>query len=240
MTNQSAAQEPTMEEILASIRRIISEDSGSKEEAEAAPPPVVEPEPEPEAEPEFEAELERYEESAPDLEPEPEYAPEPEHEPVATAPVEAEVEEDDIIFSEDDVLELTEPLEMEPEPEPELEPEPEPEIIDEQPEVEAYEAHQEFEPEEDIAFKEPAMTAPASHQTDDSAPLLSSDAANAASAAFGALASSMLTSSGGRTLEDIVSDMLRPMLKQWLDQNLPGLVEQLVREEIERVARRAR
>ncbi|HMM13543.1 MAG TPA: DUF2497 domain-containing protein [Parvibaculum sp.] len=69
--------------------------------------------------------------------------------------------------------------------------------------------------------------------------LLSSEAATAASAAFGALASSIFTSSGGggRTLEDLVADLLRPMLKQWLDQNLPPLVEQLVREEIERVAR---
>jgi cell pole-organizing protein PopZ len=51
----------------------------------------------------------------------------------------------------------------------------------------------------------------------------------------------MLTSSGSsRTLEDIVSDMLRPMLKEWLDQNLPSVVEDLVREEIERVARRSR
>ena len=83
------------------------------------------------------------------------------------------------------------------------------------------------------------MTAPASPAN--SSPLLSSDAEQAASAAFGALASSMLTSSGStRTLEDIVSDMLRPMLKEWLDQNLPSVVEDLVREEIERVARRSR
>jgi cell pole-organizing protein PopZ len=40
-----------------------------------------------------------------------------------------------------------------------------------------------------------------------------------------------------RTLEDIVKEMMRPMLKQWLEENLPGLVERLVRAEIERVAR---
>ena len=58
MSNQSAAQEPTMEEILASIRRIISEDSGGKDEAvEAAPPPPVAAAPEPEPEPEFEEEI---------------------------------------------------------------------------------------------------------------------------------------------------------------------------------------
>jgi cell pole-organizing protein PopZ len=34
--------------------------------------------------------------------------------------------------------------------------------------------------------------------------------------------------------------MLKSLLKQWLDDNLPALVERLVREEIERVARRGR
>jgi hypothetical protein len=38
-----------------------------------------------------------------------------------------------------------------------------------------------------------------------------------------------------RTLEDIVRDMLRPLLQTWLDDNLPGMVERLVREEIARV-----
>ncbi len=40
-----------------------------------------------------------------------------------------------------------------------------------------------------------------------------------------------------RTLDDLVEDMLRPMLKSWLDDNLPSLVERLVRAEIERVSR---
>jgi cell pole-organizing protein PopZ len=40
-----------------------------------------------------------------------------------------------------------------------------------------------------------------------------------------------------RTLEDLVKEMLKPMLKMWLDDNLPPLVERLVRAEIERVAR---
>jgi cell pole-organizing protein PopZ len=45
--------------------------------------------------------------------------------------------------------------------------------------------------------------------------------------------------SGGPTLEDIVRAELRPMLKEWLDTNLPPLVERLVRIEIERVVGRA-
>ena len=44
---------------------------------------------------------------------------------------------------------------------------------------------------------------------------------------------------GGPTLEDMVLDTMRPLLKAWLDQNLPPMVERLVRNEIERVAARA-
>jgi len=44
---------------------------------------------------------------------------------------------------------------------------------------------------------------------------------------------------GGPTLEDMVLEAMRPMLKSWLDQNLPPMVERLVRNEIERVAARA-
>jgi len=44
---------------------------------------------------------------------------------------------------------------------------------------------------------------------------------------------------GGPTLEDIVREEIRPMLKAWLDQNLPPLVERLVAAEIERVIGRA-
>jgi cell pole-organizing protein PopZ len=44
-------------------------------------------------------------------------------------------------------------------------------------------------------------------------------------------------SNNARTLEDLVKDMLKPMLKSWLDDNLPTMVERLVRAEIERVSR---
>ncbi|QTL01580.1 DUF2497 domain-containing protein [Aquabacter sp. L1I39] len=43
-----------------------------------------------------------------------------------------------------------------------------------------------------------------------------------------------------RTVEDLVKEILRPMLKSWLDENLPHLVERLVRQEIERISRNAR
>jgi cell pole-organizing protein PopZ len=44
-------------------------------------------------------------------------------------------------------------------------------------------------------------------------------------------------SGDSRTVDELVREMLRPMLKAWLDDNLPSLVERLVRSEIERVSR---
>ena len=41
----------------------------------------------------------------------------------------------------------------------------------------------------------------------------------------------------GRTLEDVVRELLRPLLKQWLDENLPDIVQQTVDREVERIAR---
>jgi uncharacterized protein len=69
------------------------------------------------------------------------------------------------------------------------------------------------------------------------AALLSPHATAAVDVAFNALTHTML-SQNPRTLEDLVRDMLRPMLKAWLDANLPAMVERLVRAEIERVSRR--
>jgi cell pole-organizing protein PopZ len=66
--------------------------------------------------------------------------------------------------------------------------------------------------------------------------LLSQSTDSMVSAAFDNLALSILNKNA-RTVEDLIQDMLRPMLRSWLDQNLPSLVERLVRAEIERVAR---
>ena len=43
----------------------------------------------------------------------------------------------------------------------------------------------------------------------------------------------------GNTVEAMVREMLRPMLKDWLDANLPAIVEAQVRKEVERIARNA-
>jgi uncharacterized protein len=66
--------------------------------------------------------------------------------------------------------------------------------------------------------------------------LMSSATSAAVDSAFNALAQTVLVHNA-RTLEDLVREMLRPMLKVWLDDNLPGMVERLVRAEIERVSR---
>ena len=67
--------------------------------------------------------------------------------------------------------------------------------------------------------------------------LLSSEAVASVSGAFSRLSESIRPAQP-TTVEDLMKEMLRPMLKAWLDDNLPPLVERLVREEIERVARR--
>ena len=67
-------------------------------------------------------------------------------------------------------------------------------------------------------------------------PLLSSEAEEAAALSFGALTANLNVRSA-ELADGMVRDMLRPMLKQWLDENLPAVVERLVREEIQRVAR---
>ncbi|MGE3645221.1 MAG: PopZ family protein [Beijerinckiaceae bacterium] len=66
--------------------------------------------------------------------------------------------------------------------------------------------------------------------------LLSQHASKAVSSSLQTLAQSVMLQNAG-LVEQSVRDMLRPMLKQWLDDNLPTMVERLVRAEIERVAR---
>ena len=81
-----------------------------------------------------------------------------------------------------------------------------------------------------------AATVPAAHEPPreaPSGPLVSPRAAGAASSAFKRLREEL----GGEDISGMASEMLRPMLRAWLDENLPALVERLVREEIERIAR---
>jgi cell pole-organizing protein PopZ len=76
-----------------------------------------------------------------------------------------------------------------------------------------------------------------------SAILMAPEAAAAAATSVGSLVRTLAAEratqvyGGGPTIEDMVRGELRPLLKQWLDDNLPGLVERLVKAEIERVSR---
>lgn len=216
MAQSNAEQEPTMEEILASIRRIINEDDEPQAEAApAAPEPAAEPEAaaEPQPEPVFEA--------APEPEPHAGEASVDDDVLELTDRVEEETEGTSPMAIADDlmILDREDEIQSEPEPEPEsevdVEPEPEP---------------------------EPVMAeAPKSAPADDDDSLLAEPAASAAAGAFAALTENLRVSSdNGQTLEGIVRELMRPMLKQWLDENLPSIVEAKVQEEIERVARRRR
>jgi cell pole-organizing protein PopZ len=188
MTDQTA-QEPTMEEILASIRRIISEDDAPAETAAAAPEPVVEAAP----------------------------TPEPVAEAVEPAPV------------EDEVLELTERYEA-----PAAESIGDLDVADVAP----------------FPAAEPTP-APESFAAPDYDSLVGESAAASAASAFAGLAATFqkpeapvaapqdLPFVSGNTVEAMVQNMLRPMLKDWLDANLPGIVEAQVRKEVERIARNA-
>ena len=66
--------------------------------------------------------------------------------------------------------------------------------------------------------------------------LLSDQANGSVGASFEALSRTIL-SQNPRTLEDLVRDLLRPMLRTWLDQNLPRMVERMVKQEIDRISR---
>ena len=178
-----------MEEILASIRRIIADDDASK-----SPPKAENPMPPP---------------PTPMAPPKPAPAPRP----VAATPppVEPVMQQDDLDAmladvekpdEKPDVLDLTEAMTAEPASVPPV----------------TFES---------APMPEPAVEPPR---------LISSSTSAAIDSAFNTLAHTVLVQNA-RTLEDLVREMLRPLLKSWLDDNLPGMVERLVRAEIERVSR---
>ncbi|NWG26621.1 MAG: DUF2497 domain-containing protein [Pseudorhodoplanes sp.] len=239
MSQAAKMQEPSMEEILASIRRIISDEE-------------TPPKPAPKAE-------------IPAAAPRPAIVPPPQA--AEPAPSSAAREQDiqrefDAIFegvssnssleSEPDILDLTEDMKAEPaQAAPAKEPEEPPvfRTIDGQPDVFFSETQVVVEPEPEpqqapqarapdvLPQPQPQAAAPAyvngMHHHE---PLMSPSTYASVDSAFTSLAHAVMVQNG-RTIEDLVCDMLRPMLKTWLDDNLPGLVERLVRAEIERVSR---
>jgi len=101
------------------------------------------------------------------------------------------------------------------------------------------------EPQDDFEFTEnaaartlhrPAFEPPPLESSSPPQQILSHSTVSAVESAFNTLAHTVL-SNNARTLEGLVKEMLRPMLKSWLDDNLPGLVERIVKAEIERVSR---
>ena len=89
------------------------------------------------------------------------------------------------------------------------------------------------------AVEPPSRPAPQPVRAAASRSLLSPRANAAVAASFGDLAK-VLAERNAREVDQVVEDLLRPMLKSWLEDNLPSLVERLVREEIERVSRGGR
>ena len=76
--------------------------------------------------------------------------------------------------------------------------------------------------------------------------LVGDSAAASAASAFAGFASTLrkpepmeASTGSGPTLDELARSLLRPMLKEWLDANLPGIVEAQVRKEVERIARNA-
>lgn len=238
MSNSSAAQEPSMEEILASIRRIISdEEAAIGDEAT----PAKEPEADPDEAMSQEALDALFDEPAPQPEPEPEEEEEEIDMAAAMAAMEEEApEEEDVLElssewqesdfvepQEDDVMFANaEQAAKEPEPE---ETAPLEDIVNQKLEEAVPEALQ-------SAFSSASMSDGPLPNVERGAPLVSDDTSQKVTSAFGDLTHTILNNNS-RTIENVVEDMLRPMLKAWLDQNLPVMVERLVRAEIERVSR---
>ncbi len=260
MSDPKTDQEPTMEEILSSIRRIISEDNEAEPEEEkggtvgkeqtAQGKPAQQDEPadleaaEGDGERDFEdnvfdltemvsedgsvVSIKPGAEAEASAQPESEAQPEPEAEPESEPEAEPETE----------AAAEPEPVAAAPEPEPEPEPAPEPE-----PEAEPEPAAAAPEP-----VPEPAAVAAAPEPQEvrqpDQDSLVSDIAANATTGSFAQLSQKVTSVHGvpmgasARTLEEVVKELLKPMLKAWLDENLPPLAERLVEREIAKLAHR--
>jgi cell pole-organizing protein PopZ len=245
MTQPAKVQEPSMEEILASIRRIIADDEAkpvekgaiaaapARSETPGAASPVAKPavmtDIPPSAIAAAQAAPARVSPPAPTAPP-PAAANSQDDIDAMLAGLDAATSEAEVRppLPDGDVFELTDEMAL----------------PDEQPA-----SFRKVEPEDDLEFSEavaasapqrrqPAFEPPPLYETPAAQPqqILSRSTVSAVESAFNTLANTVL-SNNARTLEDLVKEMLRPMLKSWLDDNLPGLVERIVKAEIERVSR---
>jgi len=266
MTQPAKVQEPSMEEILASIRRIIADDEAKPPAAEKPPasdkplaaekPPAAEKP----ASAAASAKPEKPAAAAPAAKPPVMTDIPPSAIPAAQAaakapppfkapeppPPAASNSQDDIDALLNGLDEATSADEIRP-------PLPDGEVFELTDDMAVPEppkpAFHKIEPEDDLEFTEtvaaravhrpPAYEPPPFESAAPSPPaqqILSRSTVSAVESAFNTLANTVL-SNNARTLEDLVKEMLRPMLKSWLDDNLPGLVERIVKAEIERVSR---
>ena len=240
MTQPAKVQEPSMEEILASIRRIIADDEAKPAAAEkpASPPAAAKP-----------AVMKDIPPSAIAPAPKPVAAPKPAPPPPPPPPAPepaASNNQDDIDAMLASLDAATPEADIRP-----AQPEPKPTCSNSPTRWRCRIRHRrrptfsKVEPQDDIEFTEAKASRrqPAYEPPFESAaparPILSHSTVSAVESAFNSLANTVL-SNNARTLEDLVKEMLRPMLKSWLDDNLPGLVERIVKAEIERVSRGGR
>jgi len=258
MTQPAKVTEPSMEEILASIRRIIADDEAKPPPAEATKPAPAPAAPAPKPQPMADIPPSKVAPAKPAAEkpaPPPAAKPAPPPAPAADAGPNNQDDIDALLAGLDTATAAPEVRAPEPEPEPEPEPDvleltddmamdPEPTPAPPPP------SFHRVEPRDDLEFAEappPRPTpAPSFAPVDYDAPplppqqpILAQSTVSAVESAFNSLAHTVL-SSNARTLEDLVKEMLRPMLKSWLDDNLPGMVERIVKAEIERVSRGGR
>ncbi len=238
MSEPKRDDEPTMEEILASIRKIISEDD--PDEMEAATGNANDARDDDEPEPMELTQMVSEDGSVVDLRADQRSTLVPFHEEPADEPMETVEDEgseaptvEPLVplgtrvhaeLVDDDDLEAEEPEPVTAEPEPESV-SAEPWVVEDTPEPE--------ESREPEAPEAPVMEG-----------LVSAEVAAAATAAISRLKHSLAveTAAGGgnaKTLEALVCEAMAPHLKAWLDENLAGLVERIVREEIQKLVKRA-
>jgi cell pole-organizing protein PopZ len=217
MTQTAKAQEPSMEEILASIRRIIADDDANKPGGapEAAAPPKQPPAA-----------------AAVPSRPAPPATP---SKPVSTPPPPPAPAAGN---SQDEIDAMLAELDAPPKPgsaKPAA-PQPTAEVLDlteamAAPPSGPAPSFRTIDGTSDVVFSNKPEPQPQPDRA-----LISNETIAAVDSAFNTLAYTVI-GQNARTLEDLVKEMLRPMLKSWLDDNLPGLVERIVRAEIERVSR---
>jgi cell pole-organizing protein PopZ len=226
MSQPAKAQEPSMEEILASIRRIIADDDTTAKPAAAAKPAPAAPASRPAAMP-------------------PRNPVPPSPQPGAPRAVDQrdidamlaglDAPPGGVAAPSDDVLDLTEQMAAPGEVET-----PSFQTIDGQADVIFTDAPAQPEPPpravEESRYAEEPRRQSAPQPSPPGPTLMSSTTSAAVDSAFNTLAHTVLVQNA-RTLEDLVREMLRPLLKSWLDDNLPGMVERIVKAEIERVSR---